>query len=145
MKKQFTTQPRPTKKEQTAGILTLVNSTKNGRRMSFPLEILESIGFQEQDTLQFLYDLEERSLDVGIYPVFGMTENGGFKTSIAGKKVLIYNSQLIQELVEIFSLDYSDCVSKTFGRYKRRKKKNGERYLRIFLPETEIINWGEEE
>lgn len=136
MGKQFLTRPVLKVRGET-GVLSIINSPKNGKRLELKNVFLESIGYKEGDTIQFEYDDEIGYLDIGVFPIFGK-ENNGFSLTKAGTKSLLYSSGLVMEITRIFGLDYSQGVSKTFGNYKRRRKKSGEVYLRVYITESEI-------
>lgn len=140
MKMKFKTQPTQRKERMCKGVMTLINSRRNGQRLVFDENFINQIEFKEGDTLQLEYDPDTFCLDVAVHPTFGKEE--GFIPLKRGKKYVIYSSGLVREIVEIFRLDYSDGVSKTFSDFKRMRKKNGKKFARIIMPRPELI--GEE-
>lgn len=137
MGKQFLTRPTLKVNRGETGVLSIINSPKNGKRMELKNVFLENIGYKEGDAIQFEYDDVEGYLDIGVFPIFGK-ENSGFTLTKSGTKSLLYSAGLVMEMTRIFGLDYSQVVSKTFATYKRRRRKSGEVYARIFIREPEI-------
>jgi hypothetical protein len=99
------------------GKATIVNSKENGKRMTFPKSLLEELGIED-------------NVDVSITPnglAIGneLPKNAEtFQLKMSGNKGVIYSASLVQEITEVFELDFSDRVSITFN-------------------EAEIINDGE--
>lgn len=82
-------------------VLTIVKTDKFGKRISFANEVHEAIG--SPDSVQIAVN------DDGI--VIGATLPGStssFKLRKNGKKPVIYAAGLVEEIAELFDLDFSD-------------------------------------
>jgi hypothetical protein len=85
-------------------VLTIVKTNKFGKRISFANEVHEAIG--SPDSVQIAVN------DDGI--VIGETLPGStssFKLRKSGKKPVIYAAGLVDELAELFDLDFSNGKS----------------------------------
>lgn len=91
------------------GLLTIVNSKRNGRRIEFRKELVEKLGVT--DTITVCYD-EERVIffkpsEASDTVVFNVRESSG--------KAVIYSYQLVEELTQFFGLNFDDRVCHTIG------------------------------
>jgi hypothetical protein len=90
-----------------AGVCTVVNSKKNGKRVTFARDIMDCLGNPETVEVCFTED--------GIAVGKKLPENGvEFNVKKIGNKGGIYSSQIVQEITEVFDLDFENRVSITF-------------------------------
>lgn len=89
------------------GVCTIVNSKKNGKRVTFSKDVMELFDNPESLEIGFTAD--------GIVLAKKLPENGvEFRVKKIGNKGVIYSSSLVQEITELFVLDFSDKVAITF-------------------------------
>lgn len=89
------------------GVSTVVNSKKNGKRITFSKELMEGLGNPDS--------IELGCTNEGILVGRKLPENGEkFKLRKSGKKSVIYSAALVEEITEVFELDFSNRVSITF-------------------------------
>ena len=98
----------PRKYSGDVGFVTIINSTKNGRRVEFRKEIVEKIGVT--NTIAVSYDGDtvafyKPSMDSDI--IFNVRKSCG--------KAVIYSYQLVEELAEFFNLDFTTRVCHTLS------------------------------
>lgn len=90
-----------------AGVCTVVNSEKNGKRVTISKELSDELGNIETVEIGFT----ENGIVVGNK----LPENGTeFRFKKSGNKGVIYSSSLVDEVTEEFKLDFSNRVSITF-------------------------------
>lgn len=90
-----------------AGVCTVVNSKRNGRRVTFARDIMDCLGNPETVEVCFTED--------GLAVAKELPENGvEFNVKKIGNKEGIYSSQIVQEITELFDLDFENRVSITF-------------------------------
>lgn len=92
------------------GDFSIVNN-RNGRRIVLSKKVLEILG--KPETVQFCYT--EREI------VFGSLINEqthSFKINYSGSKGIIYSRELVDEITENFSLDFSKRTMYTFSKAK---------------------------
>lgn len=90
------------------GKATIVNSKENGKRMTFPKSLLEELGIEENVDVSITLN----GLAIGSE----LPENAEtFQLKMSGNKGVIYSASLVQEITEVFELDFSDRVSITFN------------------------------
>lgn len=109
-----------------AGAISIVNSTKNGKRISISAEVLEKIGF-DWASPQYVeiipYETGEgEAIAIGIFPVFG---DGGmpFCLKKQGAKGIIYSAALVLAIIEHLKLEYPEgavCITLTKMKLKKR-------------------------
>ena len=103
----------PSEAEQTqrtgfeAGVWTLINSKRNGKRSVHSADLIESLGNPE--SLQFSYIPGKVLIGENLKGV-----DRRFKLKKYGKKFVIYAASLVEEITKKLDLDYSDRVSITF-------------------------------
>ena len=100
-----------------SGILSVINSKENGKRITLSKELLEKLNNPEQLQFAFANDaiaIGEELLDSETY----------FYVKTSGKKGIVYASGLVNEITKEFSLDFSDRVCITF--YEVKYLSNGE-------------------
>ena len=101
--------PSARKHKKNSGVLTIVKSKKNGKRIEFPPNFCEQLGIDKKVQLAFdgnaLVVIPET--DKPEYPVYDLKDNG--------RKKVLYNAALVEEIVEQLNLDYGTCVSKTLN------------------------------
>ncbi len=105
------TNPKSSKSKSSAGYVTIVNSPKNGRRLSISKEPLVELGWNletklEAIVLEFIADGIVLSLDENRDRKFNLRKQGA--------KHIIYSKDLVNEVTDRFDLDFSDRVSITF-------------------------------
>ncbi len=116
MHKKIFTAPKATStsrgKKGETGVITIVNSKKNGRRIEFLPQLCELLSIDEDVQLAF----DENSLVV--IPMTEEPEYPVFQLKKSGNKKVIYNTALVEEIIKQLKLDYSNCVSKTLDNVK---------------------------
>lgn len=90
-----------------AGVLSIVNSDKNGRRITISKEVLAKLGYPAVVQISFT----ETAIAIGEELP---SNDNYFNVRKYGAKGVIYSTHLVQEVVEKFDLDYSNRVSITF-------------------------------
>ncbi len=104
--------PSARKHKKNSGVLTIVKSKKNGKRIEFLTNFCEQLGIDKKVQLAFdgnaLVVIPET--DEPEYPVYDLKDNG--------RKKILYNAALVEEIIEQLDLDYSECVSKTLSNVK---------------------------
>jgi len=89
------------------GVCTVISSQKNGKRVTLSKEIMELLNNPASIEIGFTKD--------GIVVATELPENGEeFSLGKIGNKGVIYSSQLVEEITELFHLDFQDRVSITF-------------------------------
>ena len=103
------------------GLITVINSEKNGRRIEIRQEVAENI--KVVDEIAVVYD-EHSAI---IFAPTTEDEITKFKVKKSGSKIVVYCSQLVDEITEFFSLDFSSTVSQTLchGRYENVEELSG--------------------
>lgn len=97
-----------TRGASTKGVLTVVNSQKNGKRVTLSKEIFEKLN-------------EPTSVLVGIYDTKLFITKVDLKSAITGSVCIIgksrniYSSDLVFKVTELFNLDFSERVSLTLS------------------------------
>ncbi len=89
------------------GLVSIIYA-KTGKRITFDPTLIEDLGLEE--TLQVGYNDCHLLLGSNLSPQY---KNRKLKKQ--GKKYVLYDSALIQELISHFKLDYTDVTSKTFN------------------------------
>jgi hypothetical protein len=102
-----------------AGALSIVNSEKNGKRITLSREVTEKLN--DPETVQFSFS-ERQILIAEELP----NHNNRFTVKKHGARGVIYSSSLVQEITERFKLDFSNRVSITLHEVKYAKS-NGKR------------------
>lgn len=132
----FKTRPNAGKQQNrkgSTGIISIVNAKANTKRLSIKKVVLDKLGYQEGDEIQFRYDGREGYLAIAVYPAFG-EHRDGFEFSNIKKAAILYNAALVKEITEIFQLDFTNRTSLTFGKARYSKvKKTGMPCVRIYL------------
>jgi hypothetical protein len=94
-------------KSTEASILTIVNTVKSGKRITFAGEVIDQIG--SPSTVQIAFNEE------GIAISQELPENETcFALRKSGKKFALYSNQLVEEVTTIFELDFSNKSSISF-------------------------------
>lgn len=95
------------------GVLTIVNSEKNGNRVTFSKQLEEDLNLQ--GTVQILASKEKTALLIGATVpnaqntyTLRRLKNGDSKS-----RYVIYNKGLMLAIADALSLDFSKCVSHT--------------------------------
>lgn len=90
-----------------AGVLSVINTKKHGKRIRFPQSFHKELGTPE--SLQI--NLSENAIAIGEL----LPENDtDFWLRNDGKSKVIYSSSLVDEITEHFNLDFSNKTSITF-------------------------------
>jgi hypothetical protein len=90
-----------------AGVMTIINSKRNGRRITFPASVIKRLGDPESVQFAFLPD------KIVVSHKLPDNENSlCFRKD--GNKYILYASELVHEITEMFGLDFNDRVSITF-------------------------------
>ena len=89
------------------GVITLINSKKNGKRISFAGAVMDKLG--NPDKLQIVF--WQKGIVVGV----GLPKaDQFFPVKKSGNKGIVYSGGLVQEITSQFNLDFSERVSITF-------------------------------
>lgn len=97
-----------------AGVITIINSKKNGKRIILAKELVQKIKANGAINIVLANDaIVIASADAAI--------GNEFPFKVSGNKVIIYATDLINEITDHYDLDFSNCVSKTFHRVKYSK------------------------
>jgi len=92
----------------TPGVLSVVNSEKNGKRVSLPRSVMERLN--NPKTLQFAFTDEEIAVGERL-----SGDNATFTPRRDKEgRALIYAANLVREITEHFGLDFTNRVSITF-------------------------------
>lgn len=90
-----------------AGQFTVINSKKNGKRVTISQAALIAAGVDIKIDKFLALAFYENSLLI--------SKNHGtiYTFRVSGAKAIIYNFELVREVTDYFKLDFSECVSKT--------------------------------
>lgn len=100
---------KPRKYSGDVGFVTIINSTKNGRRVEFRKEIVEKIGVT--NTIAVSYDGDT----VAFYKPSMDSDTIIFNVSESNGRAVVYSYQLVEELAEFFNLDFTTRVCHTIS------------------------------
>lgn len=89
------------------GVMTIINSNKNGKRITFANDVIEKLGSFNQMQIAF----SKQGLVIG--EKIPSTEQY-FPIKKSGAKWIIYSAGLVTEISDKFNLDFSGRVSITF-------------------------------
>lgn len=97
------------------GVLSIVNSEKNGNRILFSKQLEEDLCLTNGE-IQILASKEKRALLIGAkLPNAQKTYTlRRLKHGDESSRYVIYNKSLILAIAESLQLDFSECVSHTF-------------------------------
>lgn len=90
-----------------AGVLTIVNSKKNGKRVILSKELMQEL--DEPKEVQISYGSDAIAIGSNI---FG--NDNYFTLKPQKTKSVIYSSELVNEITELYDLKFGDIVSQTF-------------------------------
>lgn len=96
--------------------LTIVNTQKNGKRIAFSGAMLEKIGVTENVRLAFYHN------GIAVARDFPGVSALPYLLKKSGKKGVIYNSGLVEELTELFGLDFNGKSSISFEEVRYQSK-----------------------
>ncbi|MFL0167932.1 hypothetical protein [Candidatus Clostridium helianthi] len=96
------------------GIMTIINSKKNGKRITFANDVIEKLGDFNQ--LQIAFSKQGIVIGENI-PNVGQH----FPLKKSGAKWIIYSAGLVTEISEKFGLDFSERVSITFQKVEYKQ------------------------
>ena len=99
--------PNISTRSGSGGGIVIVNS-KNGIRVEFCKAILSILGNPERVTFLFLDDS---------MIIKNSADNNGFHIRPMGVRKVIYSADLVKEVTEKYSLDFSSCCCKSFSEY----------------------------
>ena len=89
------------------GMLTIVNSVRNGRRLEFRKEVAKQLKLVDELTVMYT--------DVSAIFFRGNGEReGSFRIKKSGERLVVYSGALVDELSSFFDLDFSSGVCHTF-------------------------------
>lgn len=89
-----------------SGALTIIHSKKNGKRVSLGREVLENLHHPEYVKVAFT--------DQAVIVMEGSPDDEqAFVLRSSGKKGVIYSTHLVEEITELFELNFSEKVSHT--------------------------------
>ena len=89
-----------------SGIITIVNSKKNGKRITFSKELMEEL--EEPKAVQISFHDHEIAVGEDL-----PNNDHYFHPKKYGVKGVVYSADLVQEITNRFGLDFSDRVSIT--------------------------------
>lgn len=103
-----------------AGLLTVINSKRNGKRLEIRKEVAEKLGIL--DEVAVAYDNNSAILFVPT----AEEEVKTFKVRKSGSKFIVYSTQLVDEITKFFALDFTSTVCHTFvdGEYEVYEETN---------------------
>lgn len=87
--------------------LTIVNTVKNGKRLTIADDVLEAVGA----TAEVQIAINDEGIAIGNGLPGDIT---AFALRKSGKKGVIYSTELVEELTDLFDLDFSDRSSISF-------------------------------
>ncbi|KIL45562.1 hypothetical protein KP77_28540 [Jeotgalibacillus alimentarius] len=94
-------------RSQHGGVLSIVNASKNSKRLMFSSKVSEHLNNPESVQIGFL--------DTGIIVAEHLTETAeSYVAKQTGKKKIVYNAELVREISEMFDLNFNGGVSLTF-------------------------------
>lgn len=93
-------------KSRKGGVLTIVNSEKNGKRVVFSETFIETMELEDTVNMGF----EGNRLLVAK----NVAEEGHYRLCKRGKKAVVYSAKLVGKITELMELDFSHRVSYTF-------------------------------
>lgn len=114
-----------------AGGLSIVNSS-NGKRVTLNAAILSKL--EHHDSVQFAYTDDY----IAIANYLGES-NTDYSLSKNGKGGVIYNTALVNEIVNRFDLDYSNRTSITFPVMDVQESENGKVVFINMKPSLSVI------
>ncbi|RXT08850.1 hypothetical protein [Ammoniphilus sp. CFH 90114] len=88
--------------------LTIVNTEMHGKRLTIAQDVLEVIGTQDDVQIAIV----ENGIAIGSNLSVNNTK---FFLRKSGRKGVIYSSELVDELTELFELDFSEKTSISFA------------------------------
>lgn len=98
---------KPRRTENSRGVCAVINSKQNGKRVILAKETM--------DYLKNPSKLEVGFTEDGIVIAEKLPENGvEFSIKKIGNRKVIYSSELVKEITQLFNLDFSNRVSITF-------------------------------
>ena len=100
------------------GVLSVINSKSNSKRVSLSKDIMEYLDIEEEIQIGFLDDKI----------IIGETlseEDKSHRVRRSKHKGIIYSSELVQEISDRFNLDFEDRVSITFYEAEHLKTEKG--------------------
>lgn len=100
---------RQSKRGGRASELSITNTPKNGKRLSFSLDADNHLG--NPRTIDFSYDAKGIMLGTNL-----KDEDNTYAPSRNESKPIIYSSSLVIELTEVFNLDFSNKTTISFYR-----------------------------
>lgn len=102
-----TSKDSPKRNRSGAGVATIVNSEKNGKRISFPKTVIESLNISSQIYVSF-------SADGIVICNTASDKFEPFTLKYSGNKGIVYSYPLVKEITDTFGLDFIDKVCITF-------------------------------
>ena len=96
------------------GFLTVINSSKNGKRLEFRKDIAEKLGLTE--FLNVVY-----TEDSAVFFSADTENEGVFRIKKSGERSVVYSGGLVAELSDFFDLDFTTNVCHTFTEGKFEK------------------------
>lgn len=91
------------------GVLTMICSEKNGKRLMLSAELLKTLDLGEERTLQIGF-IEKKLVLAKKLP----GENNSFELKKAGKKFAIYSAELVREISRVQGISFEESVSFTW-------------------------------
>lgn len=90
-----------------AGVMSVINSVKNGKRVSISREIMNKIGQLDSVQMGFM----KNGIVIGQYL---SDTNTSYQLRTQGAKKLIYSKGLVEQITDYFGIDFSNRTSITF-------------------------------
>lgn len=126
-------------KKKEAGLITVVNSQKNGKRVVLSHAVTKLLDLESTVKIALYGNALALSKD-------SQQITASFKLKDQGRKKVIYSSKLVDEIGLCLPLDFENCVSRTLYGY-HYENINGEEILLIYEEECkfeEPDNWDDE-
>ncbi|WP_337019534.1 hypothetical protein [Oceanobacillus massiliensis] len=101
-----------------AGGFSVIHSNNGNRVILNEKKVLHYLA--EQDAVQIAYSAKYLAV-----ANFISENNTDYTLSKSGKNGVIYNSELVKEIVERYDLDFSDRTSQTFPVYEAQEMESG--------------------
>ncbi len=104
-----------------AGVVTIVNSEKNGKRISFSEDAIEHLKNEESIQIGFK--------DKKLFIYTGLEEDKYYSIKKQGAKYIAYNSELVKEITKELELDFTERVSITLCSAKYTEDEDGNKLV----------------
>lgn len=90
------------------GVITIISSEKYGRRLSFPKNIIQKLELELEEKVELT--LKNKKIYVGRR----IPNSSTYNLKKSGGRKIIYSAPLVEQILEINNLDFSNKTSQTF-------------------------------